>query len=92
MTDTTLHQSFSGAASSIIEGGRVYSYLRVLHYYLLLKSIVFMLCKQKYMNICPPPPQLLSGGATAELAEQRSYQIMLDRSLYYLHMEVYLFW
>ena len=27
-----------------------------------------------------------------ELAEQPPYQIMLDRSLYYLCMEMYLFW
>jgi hypothetical protein len=53
-----------GAASSKIGGGGEYSYLRVLHYYLVLKSIVFMVCEHKYMNIRPPPPNYRAGGAT----------------------------
>ena len=44
-------------------GGGEYSYLRVLHQ-LLLKSIDFMVCEHKYMNIRPTPPNYCTGGAT----------------------------
>ena len=42
-------------ASSIIGGGGTYLYIRVLHNYFVLKSIVFMVCEHEYMNMCPPP-------------------------------------
>ena len=44
----------SGVARSIIGGGGgAYSYIRVLHFYFLSKSIVFKVCEHEYMNMAP---------------------------------------
>ncbi len=53
-------QGFKGQWRRKIDNwvGGQYSYIRVLHYQLLLKSIVFKVCEHEYMNIAPPPPQL----------------------------------
>ena len=50
----------NGGGRSIIPGGgeRQYSYIYVLPFQFLLKSIVFKVCEHEYMNISPPPPQL----------------------------------
>ena len=42
--------------NSIIEKGGSYSYIRVLHNYFLLNSIVFMVCENDYMNMEHPSP------------------------------------
>ena len=45
---------YRAVARTIIGGGGVYSYIRVLLDGFLLKSIVFTVCKHEYMNIHPP--------------------------------------
>jgi hypothetical protein len=55
---------YRAVASTVIGGGGVYSYIRVLPDGFLLKSIVFTVCKHEYMNIHPPQLSCLATALT----------------------------
>ena len=54
------------------------SYIRVMHHEFLLKSIVFTVCEQEYMNMCPPPPIIILPRPHIEMKDsKRTLEVQL---------------